>query len=80
VSIEFISSGKHLIFTIMPEITDVKSLINKRGIIKGRITSFKTFLDVRENRVKLLEIQKRIQELQPYCREFMIQSAQSKRL
>jgi hypothetical protein len=49
----------------MPEITDLKSLINKRGIIKGRVTRFKSFLDVPENRVKSLEIQRRIQELQP---------------
>jgi hypothetical protein len=50
----------------MPEITDLKSLISKRGIIKGRVTRFKSFLDVPENRVKLLEIQRRIQELQSY--------------
>jgi TolA-binding protein len=54
----------------MPEITDLKSLISKRGIIKGRVTRFKSFLDVPENRVKLLEIQRRIQELQSYFREF----------
>jgi hypothetical protein len=70
VSIEFSSSGKYLILTIMPEITDLKSLINKRGIIKGRVTRFKSFLDVPENRVKSLEIQRRIQELQSYFREF----------
>jgi hypothetical protein len=70
VSIEFSSSGKYLILTIMPEITDLKSLINKRGIIKGRVTRFKSFLDVPENRVKSLEIQTRIQELQSYFREF----------
>jgi hypothetical protein len=70
VSIEFSSSGKYLILTIMPEITDLKSLINKCGIIKGRVTRFKSFLDVPENRVKSLEIQRRIQELQSYFREF----------
>jgi hypothetical protein len=70
VSIEFSSSGKYLILTIMPEITDLKSLISKRSIIKGRVTRFKSFLDVPENRVKLLEIQRRIQELQSYFREF----------
>lgn len=53
------------------EITDkVKILVAKRGVIKGKLTKFITFITKDSNQVKLAQISRRITEMQPCLREF----------